>query len=236
MLSTIRSRTSAAWERAHEENLRNIEQLLREAPASGTLLDVGCGDGGRTHRFATAARATEMHGLEVAPGPAERARTRGIAVAEADIADRWPYADETFDVVVSNQVIEHVRASDHFVSEIARVLKRGGFAVVSTENLASWHNIAALVLGWEPFSLTNSNAKPGLGNPLAVHRPQRWSSDEPMRHARVFAYRGLRELVESQGLVVRSVAGAGYYPLTARFARLDPRHAAFLAVAASRPR
>ena len=84
--------------------------------------------------------------------------------------DRLPYDDESFDVVCSNQVIEHLARTDNFVSEILRVLRPGGYAVTSTENLASWHNIAALALGWQPFSLSNVSKVLGLGNPLAIYR------------------------------------------------------------------
>ena len=75
----------------------------------------------------------------------------------------------------------------------------------------------------------------GLGNPLAIHRAQGWFEVETWQHLRVFAYRGLRELFEAHGFVVESVAGAGYYPLPRRLARVDPRHAAFLTVKARKP-
>lgn len=75
----------------------------------------------------------------------------------------------------------------------------------------------------------------GIGNPLALHRGQ-----EPIAHSwqhqRVFGYRGLVELFEAHGFAVGSVLGAGYYPLPSRLARADRRHAAFLTVAARRPR
>ena len=52
-----------------------------------------------------------------------------------------------FDVVHANQVIEHVFDLDRFVSEIKRVLAPGGRAIICTENIASWHSVAALFLG-----------------------------------------------------------------------------------------
>jgi 2-polyprenyl-3-methyl-5-hydroxy-6-metoxy-1,4-benzoquinol methylase len=48
-------------------------------------------------------------------------------------------------------MIEHLRDTDGFMIELQRVLKPGGIAVISTNNLASWHNIVALMLGAQPF-------------------------------------------------------------------------------------
>jgi SAM-dependent methyltransferase len=105
-------------------------------------------------------------------------------VTEADLNDGLPFDDERFDVVVSNQVLEHLADTDAFVSEVARVLRPGGVAAVSTENLASWHNIAALLLGWQPFSLSNvTSARAGLGNPLALHRGEA-SGEAAWQHSR----------------------------------------------------
>ena len=222
------------FDRAMALNLENVERVMRGVPPGGRLLDLGCDDGRRTLRFAKAAGALEVHGVELAGEAADAARRRGIAVAEADLNEPLPFADAMFDAVVSNQVIEHLSDTDAFVSEVARVIRPGGVAVTSTENLASWHNIGALALGWQPFSLSNvTSTRAGLGNPLAIHRdedarPSSW------QHMKVFSYRGLRELFESHGLTVRAAVGAGYYPLPAAVARLEPRHAAFLTLVCGR--
>jgi hypothetical protein len=130
-------------------------------------------------------------------------------------------------------VIEHLFDTDTFVSEIRRLLKPGGVSVTSTENLASWHNIGALLMGWQPFSLTNVTSKRGgVGNPLAVTRdngppPAGW------QHHRVFAARGLSELFEAHGFERVELLGAGYYPFSPKLGRRWPRHASFLTVVAS---
>ena len=215
-------------------NLENIERALRETRPDGVLLDLGCDDGRLTMRFAAAARAREVHGVEVGPNAAEAARARGVDVAEADLNDRLPFPDRTFDTVVSNQVIEHLVDTDSFVHEIKRLLKPGGIAVTSTENLSSWHNVAALVFGWQPFSLSNvSSLRSGLGNPLAIHRASEPDPRRSWQHQRVFSYRGLGELFEAHGLRVRARKGAGYHPLPGKLGRIDPRHAAFVTLVAS---
>ena len=177
--------------------------------------------------------AHEIHGLEIAADRAEIAASRGVRVSTADLNGPFPYGESAFDLVVSNQVIEHLYDTDNFVRETYRVLKPGGAAVASTENLASWHNVASLALGWQPFSLTNiSQEAMAVGNPLGIHRGER---GEERGHLRVLAHRGLRELFLVHGFSVEAVLGAGYYPFPGRFARVDPRHAAFLAIRAKRP-
>lgn len=233
---SLRARAAAAFERAMAANLGNIAALLEPDPRAA-LLDLGCDDGAVTMALAGAVGTSDVHGVEVVEERAELARARGVDVVAADLEGELPFADGSFDVVVSNQVIEHLADTDRFVRELRRVLKPGGYAVTSTENLASWHNVVSLLLGWQPFSLTNvTAARMGLGNPLAVHRGDDWVHGTTWQHRRVFAYRGLRELFEAHGLPVERVLGAGYYPLPPRAARADPRHAAFLALKARRPR
>ncbi|MEJ5296748.1 MAG: class I SAM-dependent methyltransferase [Armatimonadota bacterium] len=50
-------------------------------------------------------------------------------IASVGTTEPWPYPDGFFDVVVSNQVLEHVRDHARFFYENARVLRNGGFAV-----------------------------------------------------------------------------------------------------------
>jgi SAM-dependent methyltransferase len=223
------------FEDAMQLNLQNIDALLKTAQG-GRLLDVGCDDGERTVAFARAAGAEEVAGIEAVAERAGLARERGVAAKVADVAAGFPFEDESFDVVVSNQVIEHLHDTDLFVRECRRVLVPGGLLVFSTENLASWHNVFAVTLGWQPFSLTNvSGCTGGLGNPAAVFRGQPHVRPESWQHVRVFAYRGLVELARVHGFEVTDTVGAGYFPLPARLGRVDPRHAVFVTVAARRP-
>jgi SAM-dependent methyltransferase len=220
------------YESAAEENIRAIERLLEPAGIETSLVDLGCDDGSVTARLAARTGAGEVHGVEIVEVRAQIAEERGINVTQADLNSPLPFENGTFGVVCSNQVIEHLRDTDLFVAEIFRMLRPGGYTVVSTENLASWHNIASLVLGWQPFSLTNvSHSSGGIGNPLALHRGRgfEWKSWE---HVRVFAYRGLAELFSVHGFSVESITGAGYFPFPARVGRADPRHAAFISVKA----
>jgi len=220
---------------ADAANQANILRLCRAAiPEGGSLLDLGCHDGAWTLELARAARTARAEGVEVVAEAAAAARERGIAVYELDL-NRPIALDAQFDLVHANQVIEHVNDVDLFVAEVYRLLKPGGVAVVSTENGSSWHNVFAAVMGWQIFSLTNISGKvAGLGNPLAIQRGATAFSPT-WRHKTIMNYRGLKELFELHGFRDVMVSGAGYYPLSPVFGRIDPRHSVYITVNATKP-
>src|SRR5919198_1963091 len=204
---------------------------------SARLLDVGCDDGAWTDvvRRKLAVQPHRVAGMELVTERAELARARGFDVRAADLDDSWPFEDSSFDVVHANQVIEHVKRLDHFVYETRRVLRSGGRAIVCTENLASWHNIAALALGYQPFSLTNISASRPIGNPLALHAGEP-SPLESWQHVHVLSLAALRDIFVAHGFAIRATLAAGYHPLPGRLgthlAAVDPRHAHFIGVVA----
>jgi 2-polyprenyl-3-methyl-5-hydroxy-6-metoxy-1,4-benzoquinol methylase len=223
---------------ASQLNRTNLAALLREGTGGNAarLLDIGCDDGVWTLEVARAAGSREVHGIEIVPEAAQLAEENGLRVwrIDANLPLESVPADY-FDAVHSNQVIEHVANVDTFVSEIFRVLRPGGYAVVSTENGSSWHNIGAAVLGWQIFSLTNVSGRvAGLGNPLALQRGSNAFSAS-WRHRTIFNYRGLREMFEVHGFRDVTIRGAGYFPLPASLGRLDARHSAFITVGGRKP-
>ena len=217
-------------------------KLLATLPieSSARLLDVGCDDGAWTDRLRlkVAIPPDQVYGLEIVPERADLARARGFDVRTGDLEGRWPFADDSMDIVHANQVIEHVKRLDHFVEELKRVLAPQGLALICTENLASWHNVGALALGYQPFSVTNISSLRPIGNRFALHAGEA-PVGESWQHIHVVTLTALRDLFLAHGLVIESSWGAGYHPLPGRIASglaaLDPRHAHFIAVAARSP-
>jgi SAM-dependent methyltransferase len=73
----------------------------------------------------TAFPATTLANLdELAPGYEWAGRVRS-----ATVSDPWPFDNESMDVVLSNQVLEHVFDYDHFFHELSRVLRPGGTSI-----------------------------------------------------------------------------------------------------------
>jgi 2-polyprenyl-3-methyl-5-hydroxy-6-metoxy-1,4-benzoquinol methylase len=196
-----------------EENRRAILAAVRPLDG-GRMLDLGCARGEFTMRVAARARAAEVHGVELVEQWADEARARGIDVVATDLGGRLPYDDETFDLVHSNQVIEHLPRTDTFLREIRRLLRPGGHAIVSTNNLASWHNVVSLALGWQPTPCHVSDYVV-VGNPSNAY--DGWEQPQfGQQHLRVFTGRALAELAAYHGLALDLDRTAGYYPLPAR--------------------
>ena len=65
----------------------------------------------------------------------ERIKKRGFTMYLIDLErERLPFKDNTFDLIVSLEVIEHIWNTDHFLNEISRVLKTEGYLIISTPN------------------------------------------------------------------------------------------------------
>lgn len=117
------------WFRRHEVVYLRIADLV----TGMDVLEAGCGEGYGAHLLANHARS--LHALDYddyATGHVHAAYT-DVPVLRANLV-QLPYADESFDVVVSLQTIEHLWNQEAFVAECLRVLRPGGTIVISTPN------------------------------------------------------------------------------------------------------
>jgi SAM-dependent methyltransferase len=99
------------------------------------VIEIGFGEGYGTHILSTGCR--EIVALEIEPGvvsyASEKYRSENCTFKLYDGAT-IPFPDESFDVAVSFQVIEHIDNDLHFVSELHRVLKKDGRLYLTTPN------------------------------------------------------------------------------------------------------
>ena len=176
-----------------------------------SILDVGCGDGGLLFRYFKTP-PPGLYGVEGDPETKPKAEQRGFKVSSYDLNGRWPYANDQFDVVFCSQVIEHLHNTRLFVEEAYRVLKPGGTAIVTTENLCSLLNWAALTLGYTPFSLMQTCGR-FVGNPIGLHYQEKLAEPLPIDHPafagvsghiRVMTVRQAKEVFELAGFETES--------------------------------
>jgi SAM-dependent methyltransferase len=90
--------------------------------AQGKLLDIGCGN--KPYEILFQGRITEYLGCDIVQS----------SLKKADFicpASQLPFADATFDTVLSSQTIEHLEDTGRFIAEAHRVLKSGGCFILS---------------------------------------------------------------------------------------------------------
>ncbi len=120
---------SYVWRAGQERRLALVRRWAQLDAAR--ILDVGCGVGMYTEQF----RRFSPHvtGVEVDPAVAAQAAARipGIVLAPAEVL---PFADGSFDVVFSHEVIEHVADDRATAAEMVRVLAPGGRIVLYCPN------------------------------------------------------------------------------------------------------
>jgi SAM-dependent methyltransferase len=108
--------------------------LDNEGKPTKSLLDVGAGKGVQAAVFSRYFNITTIDRHGDAKETFESLKI-DAEVVEAEIGEQpFPLHDNSFDVVFTKSVIEHVENWEHFLSEISRVLKPGGLAVVMTPN------------------------------------------------------------------------------------------------------
>jgi ubiquinone/menaquinone biosynthesis C-methylase UbiE len=104
--------------------------------AGRDVLDVACGAGYGSALLARS--AAKVTGADISAAAVDHARRRyaGVPNVEFRQADctALPFADASFDVVVSFETVEHIAAQEAFLDEVRRVLRPGGVVILSCPN------------------------------------------------------------------------------------------------------
>jgi 2-polyprenyl-3-methyl-5-hydroxy-6-metoxy-1,4-benzoquinol methylase len=218
---------------AEENYLKNIFKEISHLNLE-TFLDIGCYYGDNTIQAAKAIKAKRVYGIELNDEASKKAIEKGIEILKIDInQEDWSISDASIDFIYSNQVIEHLYSVDNFIINIKRILSDTGYALISTENLAGWHNVASLALGFQPFSTANICTKRwSIGNPFS--QVPDGHHDPLMIHRAVFTHYALGKFLEAYGFKIEKEINAGYYPLPNNkignfFARMDRKHSVYTA-------
>jgi 2-polyprenyl-3-methyl-5-hydroxy-6-metoxy-1,4-benzoquinol methylase len=179
------------------DGVRRYDQIssVVQQLGPGKILDAGCGDG----RLARAIRANcsdvVIHGCDLST----------VALARSEGLDRQysvdlncgvlPEPDESFDLVIASEVIEHLIQPDRVLAELIRVLRQGGHVLLTVPNVAFWRFRVQALRGQVP-SVTADD-----------------------RHLHSFSASLLEQLVRKAGLQVVWLTG-----LRQRFNRLNRLH------------
>lgn len=118
-----------AWKGALDANV-----FYLDARTEGRLLEIGCGAGKQLELIE--GLGWQAEGVDADPVVVAAARRKGLTVKQGYVYEQG-YADNSFDAIILNHVIEHVYELDRFLAELHRILKPGGRLVVLTPNIES---------------------------------------------------------------------------------------------------
>lgn len=106
----------------------------------------------------------------------------------------WPFEDESFDVVLCFELLEHMACDPmHLMEQLNRVMRSGGLLVLSTPNAASWASLARTIVGGQPYNFSVFLGVDGLVN----------------RHNREYVPGEVRKVLEAGGMSVESLSTFG---------------------------
>jgi ubiquinone/menaquinone biosynthesis C-methylase UbiE len=174
-----------------------------------TALELGCGTGFFTLNLKLAGVLEHGHVTDLSPGMVEvakrNARSLGFDV-EGRVADaeRLPYDDDTFDLVVGHAVLHHIPDVEQALREVLRVLKPGGRFVFAGEPTRHGDVIARRLSRLTWWATTNMTRLPWLS---AWRRPQD-ELDESSRAAALEAVVDLHTFVPAELEAIARRAGA----------------------------
>jgi len=123
---------------------RNLAELFTSAEPQ-SVLDIGCGEGVLTHRWATELAPRRVVGIDlddplIAAEWAKRSAPNLEFVAHR--AERLPFADDEFDIATAIELLEHVPDPSHTIAEMARCASRHILVSVPHEPLWRALNMA----------------------------------------------------------------------------------------------
>lgn len=137
----------------------HIKNFLKKSREYKVVLDLGAGQGNDLLNAGAIVKNAELHAVESYPEYISILQSKGIKVHDLNIErDPLPFKNESVDVIICNQILEHCKEIWWILHEISRVLKKNGKLIIGIPNLASLHNRFLLSAGRQPTSIQNNSA------------------------------------------------------------------------------
>jgi SAM-dependent methyltransferase len=168
-----------------------VRMLVKFSNPRSRLLDIGCWDGTATRYYGKQLGINNLFGIEIIEEQMKKAEHNGIITKKCDLErDFIPFDNNFFDIVIANQVFEHLKQIYRPLSKIHRILKPNGILIFGVPNIASLHSRIQLLFGFQPTSIRLFEA-----------------------HVRAFTPRALKKFLTFNTLfTIKLFVGSGYYP------------------------
>ena len=132
-------------------NLALHQRIAQMIPEGSHVLDLGCGDGALLAHL-KAARGCTGYGVEINDDDVHACIQRGVNVIQANLDEGLSmFRDQSFDVVLQIDTLQHLRNAQVMLLETARV---GQLGIVAFPNFAHWPNRLHILRGQMPVTKT----------------------------------------------------------------------------------
>lgn len=128
---------------------KDMELIAELVPPGSRVLDLGCGNGELLAHLRDARQCTG-YGIEIADANVLACTQRGVNVIQLNLEEGLAlFEDQSFDVVLQLDTLQHLRNTEKMLRETARV---GRIGIVSFPNFAHWPNRLHVVGGRMPVT------------------------------------------------------------------------------------
>jgi methionine biosynthesis protein MetW len=130
---------------------QDIELIAQLVPKGSRVLDLGCGNG-ELLGYLREHRQCSGYGIEIADANVLACTQRGVNVIQLNLEEGLAlFEDQSFDVVLQLETLQHLRNTEKMLRETARV---GRIGIVSFPNFAHWPNRLQVAAGRMPVTRT----------------------------------------------------------------------------------
>jgi methionine biosynthesis protein MetW len=191
--------TQQEWGSLNDNALYILDKHLRQQNVS-SFLDVGCGDGNKTIQIANHFRIDphNVYGMDIDDKKLSKCRSL-LNTTKIDLeTDAFPFGDNQFDLVICDQVLEHLKNYRFVIDEAIRVTRNEGFILFGIPNLAHLINRLLLTIGRQPMCIELNGS-----------------------HVRGFTHQSFLKLLKSMNAIgIIDCTGTVMYPLPYYLARI----------------
>jgi methionine biosynthesis protein MetW len=171
-----------------------FKKIIKYIPSKKLkLLDVACGEGQFYDLLKNHRKNVEYVGVDFSNKQVEIAKKKGYNAKIQDVTKKWDFEDQTFDVIICSEIIEHIFDTDFFLKEVNRVLKINGTLILTTPNIASAGDRLRLLFGKRPSAIEFTARIKDSG------------------HIRAFVYEDIKKLFKFNGFRDIKILGRDFY-------------------------
>lgn len=114
------------------------------------ILEIGCAEGWTGALLKSTGKASEVHGIELVPEVAERARTRLDSVIAGNLETmEFPFQDGYFDYILATETLEHLTKPEAVLERLKPLIKEQGVMIASVPNMRHIRLVWQLVIQGE---------------------------------------------------------------------------------------